>query len=141
LSIGNYVVIELNAVHPATGQRLRVGYAHLQSFNTNLIPAHIQAGIVNPPISVSAGSFIGTVGGSGNMSLTTFDPHLHLQIMTHGNNIAATNYSNSVNPLLYFPQINFLGVLVNDEPVLSRTHRRNRINSTNFNFVPHPPLS
>jgi murein DD-endopeptidase MepM/ murein hydrolase activator NlpD len=131
-ALGRYVVIELDARHPLTGQRLMVGYAHLES---------ISVSATNRP-RINAGSEIGTVGNSG-----TRDVHLHLQVMTDGNTHADGNsYRNTVNPLQYFPLIAFSfpnNSTPNDR--YSWTHRRCRVDkddtSSAVNYVPHPPIT
>jgi len=130
-ALGNYVVIELDAVHPTTGRRLRVGYAHLAS---------ISVSSTGQP-RIEAGASIGSVGNSGTSAY-----HLHFQVMIDGGNFAnQTNYRNTVNPLQYFPDIAFTYPNQSTpDPNYSRTHRRCRTNSGNLssavNYVPHPPI-
>jgi murein DD-endopeptidase MepM/ murein hydrolase activator NlpD len=118
-SLGRYVVIELDAIHPTTGRKLRVGYAHLESINVS--------DTLQPRIE--AGELIGTVGNSGTSAV-----HLHFQTMTDGENFAnQTNYRNTVNPLQYFPDIAFTYPNQSTpDPNYSRTHRRCRTDSGNL---------
>jgi murein DD-endopeptidase MepM/ murein hydrolase activator NlpD len=130
-ALGNYVVVELNARHPSNGNRLLVGYAHLERIDDRLTGT----GVVNH--AIPTGRTIGTVGGS-NGTTSGGAVHLHFQVMTHDNNgtfTALANYSNSVNPVQYFPQITFTTVGSN---WWHRTHRRT--NNSSQRFVPHPQL-
>jgi hypothetical protein len=139
---GHYVVIELlGVVHPTTGRNIRLGFAHLDS-----IPNNIRNGV---GVTFDAGVVIGTVGNTG-----TGGVHLHLEAITNGGTSAnQTNYNNTVNPLQFFPQVRFRGVVTNGPE--QRTHRRNQTNvpwetkfcntrnhiiyvNGTFNFVAHP---
>lgn len=58
--------------------------------------------------SVSTSTLLGYVGGSGKGSETAYSPHLHLQVSTNGS-VAAQSYADTLNPLRFFPNINFIG--------------------------------
>jgi murein DD-endopeptidase MepM/ murein hydrolase activator NlpD len=92
-SLGIHVVIELDYVHTrpnGTKVKLRIGYAHLDTRG------------VNEGQRVTAGQPIGTVGDRGSPG----NFHLHLQAITCGTTVFANNdYSNTINPLRFFPHI------------------------------------
>jgi murein DD-endopeptidase MepM/ murein hydrolase activator NlpD len=134
-ALGGYVVIQLDAVHPLSGQRLRAGYAHLDSIPQSIIDLAAVGGRVTSNVT------IGRAGSTG-----TVNAHLHFQVMTDGGNYANSgNYRNTVNPLQYFPEIAFtFPNQSTPDAGFSRTHRRCRgtrpVSSSVVDYVPHPPV-
>ena len=92
-SAGNYIVIETNDYDPITGNKIRVGFQHLDS------PSSLGNNDV-----VSKGQIIGYVGNKGS-SATGY--HLHLYMMREPN--IWTNIGKTVNPQNFYPNISFTG--------------------------------
>lgn len=96
-SAGHYVVVTTESRDPNLNF-IRVGFMHMQSESSPLSVGD----------SVVAGSLIGLVGDTGNVS----SAHLHLGMWNaknHNNSWNWANTDNCINPQRFFPQITFTG--------------------------------
>ncbi len=87
---GNYVVVQLNAKYSGTNNYIVVRYLHM-----------LRAPYWSVNEAISKGDCVGYVGSTGDSS----GPHLHIDINASGENY--TTLENSVNPILFFPNIAF----------------------------------
>ena len=90
-SAGNYVVVETDCFWPGTGQKLRVGFMHMQH------PYFFSKGV-----KVAKGDHLGYVGTTGDST----GYHLDLSVFTSGDWV--TQY-NCINPQRLFPFVPFTG--------------------------------
>lgn len=102
---GNYVALEAtNCVDPLTGEKIRIIYMHLRH--------NIQ---VSEEQVITAGTPIGYVSNSGGTESSNDDKkqdgemgfHLHFEVTTHGDTWNYRSFGNSVNPLWFYPDIEF----------------------------------
>ena len=89
---GYYVRVRTDSVDPNTGNNLVVHYKHLESSS----PLTVNT-------TVSKGANVGSTGDTGEST----GPHLHFQVNKIG--ITSYNYDSTVNPILFFPNVNFSG--------------------------------
>lgn len=89
---GYYVRVRTDSVDPNTGNNLVVHYKHLQSSSPLTVNTFISKGA--------------NVGNTGNTGQST-GAHLHFQVNKIG--INTYNYASTVNPILFFPNVNFSG--------------------------------
>ncbi len=88
---GYCVAIETNDIDPITGQKLIVIYMHL------LEKPNFEIGQI-----IKKGDPIGKVGNTPNVAY-----HMHLEITNHGDVWGNRSFKNSVNALLFYPNIKF----------------------------------
>lgn len=87
---GNYVVVQLNAKYSGTNNYIVVRYLHM-----------LKSPYWSVNQAISKGDYVGLVGSTGDST----GPHLHMDINASGTSY--TSLENSVNPILFFPNIAF----------------------------------
>lgn len=93
---GNYAVVQV-----ASGQS-PAGYTN----STMVTYMHMnQDSVVANGTTIYKGRLIGYVGNTGN----SFGAHLHFQVSLNATTTAAVTYAQTLNPLRFFPNINFTG--------------------------------
>ncbi len=87
---GNYVVVQLNAKYTGTNNYIVVRYLHM-----------LKSPYWSVNQAISKGDYVGLAGSTGDST----GPHLHMDVNASG--ASYTSLENSVNPILFFPNIAF----------------------------------
>jgi uncharacterized repeat protein (TIGR02543 family) len=165
-AVGHYVVVELTgtgSLNPRSLNNtinLRAGYAHLHATadnNGNItstsIPTTIRTGV-----QVTANDVVGKSGTTGGTKGLPNSVGLHLcfRIMTGANSIVPltannTHYTDSINPLQFFSNVNFSLPSLGNHTTGTRAERLGAFRrfhpnttqleagtATGFQFIPHP---
>lgn len=94
-SAGNWIVVETNNIDPSTGQKLRVGYMHM-----NAAPMYTVGQFI------AKGATVGYVGSTGYST----GNHLHFEVIRDGVNVATDGQAGrGVNPQVFWPDVPFTG--------------------------------
>lgn len=97
-SAGNYVAIKTDSIDPQTGQNIIVIYMHLGKIYTDNVKEERR---------IKKGTPIGTVSNTNGPNGSSMGYHLHFEVTKHGVLWSNRSFSNSVNPLWFYPDIRF----------------------------------
>lgn len=102
-SAGNYVAITTNCIDPKTGKNIIVIYMHLGKIYTDTD----NQDNIEEEKRIKKGTPIGTVSNTNGPNGSPMGPHLHFEVTRHGVVWSNRSFTNSVNPLWFYPGIRF----------------------------------
>ncbi len=112
---GYAIAVKTNYKDPETGNELIYMYHHLCE-----APKLANGTVLKEGAAIGKGVQVGKVGTTGNST----NNHLHMQVTRNGHWHHYKDYYNSINPILFYPNISFTGddvvsLSIEDEPTVS----------------------